>query len=95
MGFYLNPREGKEEWLSNNAAKVSVGEAEAFSSWGTEALLVHVDNGSFTALGVAYDPSERTAFIEGRNGRGWQWYTANRKIVEKELGAASPWRNEK
>lgn len=92
MGYYLNPHEGKEEWLSNNATKVSAEEAQAFSSWDEQALLVHVDNGPFTALGVAYDPSERAAFIDGRSGRRWQWYTANRKIVEKELGAASPWR---
>lgn len=94
MGVYLNPHGGKEEWLSNNAVKVSVEEAEAFSAWDTQALLVLVDNGAFTALRITYDPVEREASFIGQGARGWQWYTANRKIVEKELGVGSPWRKE-
>jgi hypothetical protein len=76
MGYYINPRNGetKEAWLAANGKPVTVEEAKAFSAPGSEQRLVcWVDNGMFTAAGIAYDDRERDAFLYP-DARPKQWY---------------------
>lgn len=90
MGFFLNPKEGQQDWLFNNARRLSEGEAYRFRSWDTEALLCRVDTGTDFLLGIAYDDMERKAFAYP-DGRAKQWYVVNRKIAERCYGSDRPW----
>lgn len=67
MGYYINPREGtKEEWLEKHGEKFS-GLMEADIIWAIkepdQSIVVLVDNGPFTAAGIAYSRKELEAFV--------------------------------
>lgn len=66
MGLYINPPDmTKETWLINNAidatALIGVERSWATVPEGTLPVCV-VDNGAFTAAGIAFDEQEYNAF---------------------------------
>lgn len=68
MGIYVNPaKKDKEAWLQVNGEEVSEQTAVEWVKDGTidfttKMPVVLVDNGPFTAAGVAYDPGEFEVF---------------------------------
>ena len=67
MGAYVNPKEGsKEEFLSSNAREVTKEVVEFFDFEMQEDLMpvVLIDNGYFTAAGIAFSADERDAFLK-------------------------------
>jgi hypothetical protein len=77
MGIYINPKPTtgqnypvsdpgtKEAWLLQNAAPITQREASRFDSDNDRerALVCLIDNGQFTAAGVAYNNRERDIFL--------------------------------
>lgn len=65
MGYYINPSDGteKESWLRKNATKVDRETVANFSFTDDNLPVVLVDNGMFTAAGIAYSPMERDALL--------------------------------
>lgn len=81
MGYYINPKDmSKEKFLAIYGYPVTHEQASKCSA-GDEGKLVVclVDNGMFTAAGIAYDDRERDAFMLP-DGRDKKWY-----LVDKEL----------
>lgn len=89
MAVFLNPKEGQEEWLSNNARMVDEVEALGFTDYATSALLCRVDTGTAYLLGVAYDAMEKAAYAYREIYWVRHWYICNRKIAEDCYG--NPW----
>lgn len=81
MGYYINPKEGtKEEWLMHNAIReLSPAEVDLFDFFdgGEELPVCLVDNGTFTAAGIAYDLEELAAFRR-EDGRPKRWFLIDR-----------------
>lgn len=76
MGYYLNPTDGrtKEEFLEREGKNVyPFMFASRQDIWEQtpkdHALIVLVDNGPFTAAGVAFSPDEFEAFTEATDAR--------------------------
>lgn len=86
MAVFLNPKEGLEEWLSNNAREVGELEAMSFKDYSTHSLLCLVDSGTFYVLGVAYDNNERSAYAYRDGNWDRTWYICSRKIAEECYG---------
>lgn len=64
MGYYINPPDcSKETWLRRNARKLPEQEARTFDFTSDELPVCWVDNGGFSAAGIAYDEHERDAFL--------------------------------
>lgn len=82
MGVYINPADmSKELWLHDNGRAVCKDEA-ARSDFKTEFPVVWVNNGPFTAAGIAYDRDEFEAFSEP-DGRIKAYYLVSReKLLE-------------
>jgi hypothetical protein len=79
MGCYINPRnQTKEEFLREH------GEPTSTPCEVTETHLpvVLVNNGPFTAAGVAYDNREREAFLYP-DPRPKQWFRVSREELRK------------
>lgn len=74
MGAYINPRDmRKEEWLEKNAVRVV---NLCWAEVKPETLPVClVDNGPFTAAGIAYSEEEFVSFHR-YDGRPKCWYIA-------------------
>lgn len=80
MGCYINPANvTKEAWLRANAVEVSLTEAQA-SAFGDTLPICLVDNGPFTAAGVAFDSRELSSFAR-EDGRPKRWFTASREAL--------------
>jgi hypothetical protein len=75
MGYYVNPSDGsdKETWLAKNGRKITPTEAKQFTFGGGALPVCLVDNGAFTAAGIAYDARERDCFASP-DGRPKVWY---------------------
>ncbi len=66
MGCYINPKDqSKESWLAKNAIIVVRDVVETFDYNDSQGLVpvVLINNGAFTAAGVAYDADERDVFL--------------------------------
>lgn len=75
MGYYINPPDcSKEEFLLRHGIPVELPKTLTML-FGDKALLpvCLVDNGAFTAAGIAYCPQEAQAFAKP-DGRAKQWY---------------------
>lgn len=90
MPVFLNPKEGQEEWLANNARMVDEHEALSFKDYSTHSLLCRVDTGTAYLLGVAYDSMEKAAYAYREIYWIRHWYICSRKIAEDCYG--SEWR---
>lgn len=88
MGYYINPiGETKEDWLVRHT-HIHTNEPE----WMTETnggtrchWVCLVDNGAFTAAGIAYDEREFNAFSRD-DGRPKQWFL----IPDEYLASVTP-----
>lgn len=93
MGYYINPPTGsKEDWLVKNAKSVTPAEARDFykdcDHPPAVVLLVLVNNGAFTACGVAYSPGEAAAFQRPEDPRPKLFYAALLKDLNEGAGLA-------
>lgn len=73
MGYYINPPDmSKEDFLHKHGKPIQAHEVK--SQYGNGVLPVClVDNGAFTAAGIAYDEREADAFL-CNDGRPKQWF---------------------
>ena len=63
MGAYINPDNcEKEEWLNKNAETISEREFREFKFDNEKLPIVLINNGAFTAAGIAYCKKERDIF---------------------------------
>ncbi|KKL05784.1 hypothetical protein LCGC14_2219200 [marine sediment metagenome] len=77
MGYYINPpNETKEEWLNDNGIEVTVPEWDLLATNFPGGVYVClVDNGLFTAVGIAYKESEFNEFNDtSHDDRPRKWY---------------------
>ena len=86
MGCYINPpNESKEEFLNKNGLPLA-GPPTNFDSIAEDFLpVVLVDNGPFTAAGVAYDKREFEAFT-APDDRPTRWFL----VTKADLREVSP-----
>lgn len=84
MGYYIDPADGssKESWLLANATPITAEEARHFNFNEDKLPVCLVNNGLFTAAGIAYDARERDAFIEP-DGRPKQWFSVKRDLLKE------------
>ena len=81
MGCYINPKFGsKEAWLGIHGKIISVSEAEITD---THLPVCLVDNGPFSAAGVAYDQRELEAFSHPTDQRDKVWFMVNRNLLRE------------
>lgn len=87
MGFYINPKNmSKEDWLRRNGMGVTQASASKHSAGdGGDFVVCLVDNGDFTAAGIAYNDGERDSFLFRDTGeqRPRQWFLVNRKFLKE------------
>ena len=84
MGYYVNPSDmTKEEWIIKNAKKVSKEDAFQEVSNEENAVLILIDNGLFTACGVAYSEDEFRAFTYITDTRPKSFFTVDRKLLKE------------
>lgn len=80
MGCYVNPpTQSKEAWLKQNGVKTD-GPCAITES---ELPVVLVDNGMFTAAGVAFDAHELRAFTYPDDLRFKEWYKVPREKLRE------------
>tara|TARA_R110000803_G_scaffold67128_1_gene128735 strand:- start:379 stop:666 length:288 start_codon:yes stop_codon:yes gene_type:complete len=86
MGLYINPPEqSKEDWLHENG-HLQLTTPEEFEENGLSVFVALIDNGIFTAAGVAYDERELTAFLRP-DDRPKKWY----RVIKSDLvGVCDP-----
>jgi hypothetical protein len=97
MGLYINPLEGeKEDWLRQHATLVDPGifgdslkEQYAGLCYEGELPICLIDNGPFTAAGVAFSLNEYKAFVQGVGRRPYRWFTAPISELRKLPGLSS------
>jgi hypothetical protein len=79
MGCYVNPpSESKEAFLQREGRRVSTSDAGTIDfETSAELPVCLVNNGMFTAAGVAYDREEFNAFANP-DGRSKVWYMVDR-----------------
>lgn len=90
MGLYINPRnETKEEFLVRLGQIITHEEAKTYPypKDGSDMLVCLVDNGSFTAAGIADFPAERDRFIDGAAGRPTTWFLVPKEHLTPYLKA--------
>jgi hypothetical protein len=78
MGYYVNPiTESKESFLLREGQRVD--KPDSYNRIPRDkALVVLVDNGMFTAAGVAYSQDEFEAFTDLRDGRRKSYFVVER-----------------
>jgi hypothetical protein len=70
MGAYINPvDETKEEFLLREGKPIYKNHAKTHSDFEEFFLVCHVNNGNFTAAGIAYDKNERDAWFADENDK--------------------------
>lgn len=95
MGAYINPPDRtKEQWLEENATLMSSTPASGFykdtgEPVGEYRLVCLIDNGAFTAAGIAYDKAEYLAFARP-DGRPRKWYAVKRELLTPEVAPDLP-----
>lgn len=85
MGYYLNPKAmSKKDWLDTYAVRINRAPPRQFRDE-EHIVICLVDNGFFTAAGIAFSQAELEAFTY-EDGREKIWYT----IPIKDLIAEDP-----
>lgn len=87
MGFYINPKDGrsKEQWLLDHGRGINHDTVRSFDFTTDELPVCLVDNGPFTAAGIAFDPRERDAFLHP-DPRPKQWFAVRRDLLKEFMG---------
>jgi hypothetical protein len=85
MGAYINPENmTKEEWLANNGQLIAYP-PEKFDEMPGKLAVCLVDNGAFTAAGIAFDERELQAFTHP-DGRPKKWYWVDKeKLMDPNI----------
>jgi len=90
MGYYINPPDStKEAFLERYGTPISPAIAKQI--WKEEMIKTHlpiclVDNGQFTAAGIAYSERETDYFLEP-DGRPKLWFVVPRKELTPYIRA--------
>lgn len=81
MGYYVNPKtETKEEFLERQGKRITRSEFVAFTDFsGPNLPVCLMDNGLFTAAGIAYNQREVEEFSDPNDHRPKMYY-----LVSKE-----------
>lgn len=84
MGYYINPNDRtKEQWLRENGEEVSPMLAkELAAANGSHMPVVLINNGAFTAAGIAYDADELMAFTSPGDPRPKTFYSVPREKLQ-------------
>jgi hypothetical protein len=81
MGYYVNPAtETKESFLENEGREVQLSECKLTDS---ELPVVLVDNGFFTAAGIAYSEAELQAFTSPGDRRPKRFFMVPKVKLEQ------------
>lgn len=84
MGCYINPPDQtKEQWLRQNAEVLLVPPSSCGELAADKLPVCLVDNGSFTAAGVAFDDRELEAFQDPSDPRPKVWFSAPRTLIRE------------
>ena len=77
MGYYINPQDGrtKEQWLRDEAREVPPSELTLTPA---ELPVVLIDNGPFTAAGIAWCVEELVEFTRPCDPRRKRYFMASR-----------------
>ena len=81
MGAYINPvGQTKEEFLNEKAKEITLNEFRSFDFRDKNALPVClINNGPFTAAGIAYNKKEQRAFTHEDDFRPKTYYLADKE----------------
>ena len=84
MGLYINvPGHDKVEWLESNATEITLDEFNDCEGLADTAIrVVAVDNGIFTAAGVAYDEREAKSFTDRGDDRPKRFFIAKKEAIK-------------
>lgn len=87
MGYYLNPKMGKEAWLAEHGRQIPEDEVKWDPNKET-VFIVLIDNTLFLAAGVAYCPAELEELVALDDGRTKTWFAVEaNKILDHSFGA--------
>lgn len=82
MGLYLEPQDGKKEWLEANGhretATMGFSNIDYNNTPEDQVLICLVDNGMFYAAAVAFSEDEFKAF-DAPDGRPKLWYYVSKE----------------
>ena len=83
MGIYINPKNGmtKENWLLEYGSNIGEPNVERYNFDGKIFPICLVDNGFFTAAGVAFDKRELKVFLNPEDTRPKEWYLVNLEFI--------------
>jgi len=82
MGYYINPpSETKEQWLQKHGTPVHGDVVLSHDFSGPTLPVCLVDNGPFTAAGIAFDAGELRAFGHP-DRRPKSWFLVSREDLE-------------
>lgn len=85
MGYYINPPDmEKEAFLRQKGRLLTDKEVRNFPFGEGEFPVCLVDNGAFTAAGIAYDLLERDSFLR-EDGRPKQWFACKARDLDPFL----------
>ena len=84
MGYYINPKnKTKEEWLLKNAQELTKKEAFYSIADNKIAILVWINNGPFTACGIAFSEDEFLAFTMESDHRPKKFFVIEREKLKE------------
>lgn len=79
MGYYINPPDtAKEEFLQVHGRAIARTQAASHDFSGPDLPVCLMDNGAFTAAGIAYCKEEVTEFLQ-EDGRRRSWWLVSRE----------------
>lgn len=80
MGYYINPEDrSKESWLKEYAKQVHKNDLNNLKSG--EVAVILMDNGAFTAAGIAFCQQELEAFTSPTDHRLKQFFIASKQDI--------------
>jgi hypothetical protein len=85
MGYYINPaNETKEEFLAKYGTPLNIEDVVAFDFSSDRLPVCLLNNGPFTAAGIAYDPREAQEFLRP-DPRPRKWFSVSRASLKPYL----------